>query len=393
MRRLLILACSIVFLDVSFFAAIAPLLPGYVDDLDLSKAQAGMLSASYAAGTLVAALPAGLVAARVGPRLTAITGLVVLGLSSLAFGFVDQIALLDITRFCQGAGGAMAWAGAFTWIILRAPEGQRGVVIGTAMGMAVAGELFGPPLGAIAKVAGTELVFGSVLVVATILAVLAARTPDAPSRQRAGAARLRAAFGTRPILIGAGLVAVPSLMFGAIAVLVPLRLDALGGGSAVIAASFATGALCESALSPLVGRYSDRAGRLSPYAIGMMIGAGAMVAIGLGQLIGIVFAATVLAAAGAGFCFTPATAMLADSADEVGLHQGVAAGLTSVAWAGGQVLGGIGGGAAANLVGDAAPSLAVAAMMAFGALAARRLAAAQPATAGPEPGVGDLGVP
>ena len=37
-------------------------------------------------------------------------------------------------------------------------------VIGTAMGMAVAGELFGPPLGAIAKVAGTEIVFGSVLV-------------------------------------------------------------------------------------------------------------------------------------------------------------------------------------------------------------------------------------
>ena len=122
MRRLLILACSIVFLDVSFFAAIAPLLPGYVDDLDLSKAQAGLLSASYAAGTLVAALPAGLVAARVGPRLTAIAGLVVLGLSSLAFGFSDQIGLLDTARFCQGVGGAMAWAGSFTWIILRAPE-------------------------------------------------------------------------------------------------------------------------------------------------------------------------------------------------------------------------------------------------------------------------------
>ena len=209
MRRLLILACSIVFLDVSFFAAIAPLLPGYVDDLDLSKAQAGLLSASYAAGTLVAALPAGLVAARVGPRLTAIAGLVVLGLSSLAFGFSDQIALLDATRFCQGVGGAMAWAGSFTWIILRAPEERRGVVIGTAMAMAVAGELFGPPLGAMAKVAGTELVFGSVLVVAALLIAVAARTPDSASRERAGGARLRAAIGARPILIGVGLVAVP----------------------------------------------------------------------------------------------------------------------------------------------------------------------------------------
>ena len=171
-------------------------------------------------------------------------------------------------------------------------------------------------------------------------------------------------------------------MFGAIAVFVPLRLDSLGGGSAVIAASFAGGALCESLLSPAVGRYSDRAGRLAPYAFGMAIEVVAVSAIGLGGRLGIVFAATILAAAGAGFCFTPATAMLADSADQVGLHQGIAAGLTSVAWAGGQVLGGLGGGAAAGLVGDAAPCLVIAAMMAVAAVAARRLAAAQPASAG-----------
>ena len=60
MRRLLVLASTMVFFDVAFFAAIAPLLPDYVDELGLSKAQAGILSASYAAGTLVASLPAGL---------------------------------------------------------------------------------------------------------------------------------------------------------------------------------------------------------------------------------------------------------------------------------------------------------------------------------------------
>ena len=41
-----------VFFDVVFFSAIAPLLPDYVAELGLSKAQAGVLSASYAAGTL-----------------------------------------------------------------------------------------------------------------------------------------------------------------------------------------------------------------------------------------------------------------------------------------------------------------------------------------------------
>ena len=60
MRRLLILASAMVFFDVVFFSAIAPLLPDYVAELGLSKAQAGILSASYAAGTLLFSLPAGL---------------------------------------------------------------------------------------------------------------------------------------------------------------------------------------------------------------------------------------------------------------------------------------------------------------------------------------------
>ena len=74
MRRLLLLASAMIFFDVAFFAAIAPLLPDYVDELGLSKAQAGILSASYAAGTLLASLPAGFVASRVGPRRTVIGG-------------------------------------------------------------------------------------------------------------------------------------------------------------------------------------------------------------------------------------------------------------------------------------------------------------------------------
>ncbi len=292
MRRLFLLIWAVVFLDVAFYAAIAPLLPGYVRDLDLGKAGAGVLFASYAAGTLVAALPAGVVAARVGPRRTVIAGLLLLGSSSLVFGFAHSIVLLDLARFCQGVGGAFAWAGAFTWIITAAPEGRRGIAIGSGVGVAVAGELFGPPLGALAEVVGTEVVFGSVLGVALLLALVAARMPDSADRETSTAARIWESVTERPILLGAGLVAAPSLMFGAIGVLAPLRLDALGGGAAVIAASFATGAFFEAGLAPLVGRYSDRAGRLAPYAIGMAICAAALVAIGIGSRLGVVFAAT-----------------------------------------------------------------------------------------------------
>ena len=41
MRRLLLLASAMVFFDVAFYAAIAPLLPDYAAEYGLSRAEAG----------------------------------------------------------------------------------------------------------------------------------------------------------------------------------------------------------------------------------------------------------------------------------------------------------------------------------------------------------------
>src|SRR3954454_18798303 len=177
MRRLLIIGSAVVFLDVVFYAAITPLLPGYVEDLGLSKTSAGVLSAAYAGGTLVASLPAGVMAGRPRPRRTLIAGLLLLGAASFAFGFGKHIVLLDLARFVQGVAGALAWAGAITWLMVTAPESRRGTVIGDVLAIAIAGALLGPAVGALAHAVGTKPVFSSVLVVAMVLAILALRLP------------------------------------------------------------------------------------------------------------------------------------------------------------------------------------------------------------------------
>jgi MFS family permease len=363
MRRLLVIASTMILFDVAFYSAIAPLLPDYVDQLGLSKAEAGILSAAYAAGTLIASLPAGLLASRVGPRRTVLAGLALLGLSSVVFGFGEEIVLLDVARFAQGIAGALVWSGALTWLITASPPERRGSVIGTALGTAVAGALIGPALGALAAEVGTEVVFSAVLAISAVFAALVWRTPESATPEKQTLAETAAAIVTRPVLTATAFVAVPSLMFGAIEVLVPLRIDDLDGGHAVIAGSFIVGAGIEAALAPISGRYSDRVGRRTPFVTGLAIAAVGMLGIAAAQGVGLVVGALLVASFGAGLCFAPALTMLTETTESGPLQEGLAAGLSNMAWASGQVIGGIVGGSVAGVAGYAAPSIAVAVVL------------------------------
>lgn len=378
MRRLLLLGSAVVFLDVVFYEAIVPLLPGYAHDLGLSEASAGVLSGAYAAGTLVASLPAGFMAARLGPRRTLVTGLCLLGVASVAFGFGQHIVLLDLARFVQGMAGALAWAGALTWLIVTAPESRRGTVIGDVLGVAIAGSLLGPAVGALAAGIGTKAVFSSVLVLALGLAIVALRMPLPGRGQRVSLRETATALVSPSVLRTTGYVAAPSALFGVITVLIPLRLADLGAGAGVVAAGFMVGAALEAVLAVRVGRLSDRVGRLRPYATGMAVCAAGIALVPAAQGLGVVLTLLVVISIGAGICFAPALAMLSDAAEASGLHQGLATGLINIAWAAGQVLGSVGGGAMANAAGNALPCLLIAGILVATALVAWHLGVGRP---------------
>lgn len=271
LRRLLILASALVFIDTLFFAVLTPLLPTYVDELGLSKAQAGVLSSAYAVGALIAALPAGFLASRFGPRRIVYAGLLLLAGSSVAVGEASQVTSLDAARFVQGVSGSMIWSGALTWLIAAAPLDRRGAAIGTAIGTGVAGALLGPALGALAGAIGTEPVFSAAALVALILAYAASRVEDRHVADRQSAAEVVRGIATPAVLNAVMFATVPALCFGVLAVLAPLRMDALGGGAGVIAAAFIGTALIEAVLAPLSGRWVDCAGRRVPYVAGLLV--------------------------------------------------------------------------------------------------------------------------
>jgi MFS family permease len=371
MRRLLVLVGVLVAVETMLFAALTPLLPHFAHEFGFSKSRVGILVAAYAAGALVGGLPGGMMAARIGGRRAVLVGLTLMGIASLGFAFAGSFATLFVARFIQGCAGGSLWAGAFAWLLAVAPRDRRGELLGTAMGAAVFGALLGPVLGAAAALAGRGPVFAGLAGVSVVLGVWAMRFEETASAERPSVRALVRAVRNRRFLAGLSLMALPSLLFGVLAVLAPLHLSAAGWGAAAIAAVWLVGAALETVQAPLIGRLSDRRGRLYPVRFALVAGVvvSALLAIGFRPL---VYAPLiVLACLAYGLLFTPGFALIADGADEVGLVQGMAFGVMNAAWALGAMIGPAAGGAIASATGDWIP-FALAAVLCVAALVAVR---------------------
>jgi MFS family permease len=365
MRRLFPLVAAVVLVDTMFYAAITPLLPHYVDELGLSKSAAGILTATYPAGTLLGSLPGGWLASRVGARPTMLLGLGLMAVASLAFAFSENVVVLDSARAVQGVGGAFSWTGSLAWLLALAPPGRRGELIGSALAAAIAGVMLGPVLGGAATVVGPEPVFAAVGVIGAALAVWALTTPTAPAAPSRPLDTVLRAMASRRVAVGFWLVALPALFSGVLDVLAPLRLNHLGASGVAIGAIFLVAAAVEGLTSPLSGGVSDRRGRLAPIRVGLFVSILAALFLPVPASVLALAAGIVVAVIGMAFFWAPASALLSDAADATDLDQGFAFALMNLAWASGQVVGGSGGARVADATSDAVPYLAVAALLAI----------------------------
>ena len=373
MRKLLLLVGAVVFTDTMFFAALTPLLPEYADALDLSKAEAGVLSSAYAAGALVGGLPAGLATARFGVKPTVLLGLAGMAVTTLTFGLADVYWLLVGARFLQGLASALSWTAALAWLVAAAPPERRGELIGTAMASAIGGALFGPVIGGAASIVGTGWAFGSVAVLAAGLGASAVATPAFAPRPPQPLRRLLDALRDPAVIAGGWLVLLPALLFGVLGVLAPLRLDELGFGAVAIGATFLVAAGIEALINPAVGRFSDRRGRLLPLRAGLL--ASLIVTATIAWIGDQWLLAAFVVAAGMSFgtLWTPAMSLLADASEALGLDHAYGFALMNLAWAPGAAAGAAFGGGLAEATADWVPYLALAAACALTVAAISRL--------------------
>jgi MFS family permease len=357
MRRLVLLLSAIVALDIMFFAALAPLLPHFVSEYGLSKGAAGLLSASYAAGVLAASVPGGVAASRFGPRQAALGGVALTAAASLAFALAHTVWMLGAARFLQGVGSACSWSGALAWLVAAAPRERRGALIGATMGAAVFGALLGPVLGAIASVAGVRPTFLGVSVLGLGLGAWVLATPGVPPQPQSLSALGRA---DRRLLGGLWLLVLPALLFGVLAVLVPLKLHAHGWGGVAIGAIFLATAGLEVALNPLLGYFSDRRGRLLPVRVALVGSTVVSLAFAWADSPALIAGLVVIAGLTYGGFYTPGMALLTDAAERQDIAPGLVFGAMNGAWAAGNVVGPALGGWLAEVAGDSLPYLLLA---------------------------------
>src|SRR3954454_7729889 len=380
MRKLLVLASIIVLVDTSFYAAITPLLPTLTEQFGLTKTGAGLLAAAYPLGTFAGGLPGGWMAARIGVKPTVIFGLTLMSITSVVIAFAGSILVLDIARFVQGFGSAAGWAAVMAWVAGAAPREKRGQMIGSVMGAAIAGALFGPVIGVTADIVGFEVVFCTVGVIGLLLIMWTLRMPAAKPLGDGSLKGLIHSLRNHEVRTGLALVTVPGLLFGTMSVLGPLKLDEFGASAAAIGATWLLAAGFEAIVSPLAGKFSDRRGPLAPLLAGLIGGAITFAILpwpttALVLAIVIIIGSPVIV-----LLWAPAMAMLSDGAEHVGLEQGLAFGLMNLTWATGQSIGNIGGAKLGEVAGDEVAYLTLSAICVVCFLVLRARSVRRPAT-------------
>jgi MFS transporter, DHA1 family, solute carrier family 18 (vesicular amine transporter), member 1/2 len=351
-KRLIPFVIGVAAIEALFFSTLAPLLPSFEDDLNLSKAEVGLLVAMYAIGWGIAVVPVGMLASRVGVKRFALVGLVLLCVASVGFGIVDGYALLLVTRCIQGVAAALCFSAALAWLIDVTPSDRRSGTISIYGSAAAAGTLAGPLVGGAAVLVGRDLAFSVVAGLTLALAFAGLRFPGPPVAARQPFALLRDAHRSRSVLGYQWLVTLPGLLLGTVFALAPLQLDRAGWSSTAIAGTFLTAAAAGAVTRVFVGRWADTNGLARAVRLIALAGVPFTLAVPWLDDPWLIAPFLVCAITSYGLLWGPTMALVSHAYEEHGVSQVVAFALMGLTSGIGLFVGSGVGGALADAAGD-----------------------------------------
>jgi predicted MFS family arabinose efflux permease len=373
-RGLAALLYALVLLAQVARAALVPLLPRIADAHGLSTATTAALIAAPGAATLAVALPAGMLADRLGARRVTLAAAALLAAGVLAQA-APALGVLIAGQAAFGIAYGIVWTTAVVWIAQSEAGGeatarrQAAFVTSAAVGVAA-----GPAFGAlVAARAGLGAPFAAVGIAAAILTLVLATTsaeprarPD-PAAASAGtpAAIARARGG---IAAGAVALALSGATNAVVQLLVPLQLHRAGASTGSIGLAFSCAAALYIGASAVVVRLGRRAVTPRTNALAAVLLALALLPAGSIGTAAAVLATLMLTVAPRATVSTIGYPLATGDAARAGLGHGAAVGLLNGAWAAAMVVAPLAAGALSGLAGMRATWLATLTAGMLGAL-------------------------
>jgi predicted MFS family arabinose efflux permease len=272
-RHVTIVCALATLAEALFFSAIAPLLPALDHELGLGHITAGVLVATYGIGYALGTYPALRLASSVGPRATAVIGMLCIAAGTLSFALSSNIVGLFAGRMLAGFGSVAFYTGAIALAEACAAADSGGATIGTVYSGTYAGSAVGPLIGSAAEALGRSPVFsllaGAQLATSGLMTLL----PSVPAKPES---HVREVFGylrDGRVRLGLWITSLPAFGIGILLVSGSFRIDEVGGSSLLIAAAFAGMAVINTVSAPPLGRITDKRGRLGPLCVLMVLAA------------------------------------------------------------------------------------------------------------------------
>ncbi len=344
-RRLTTLISTLVFLDLLTWLAAIPLLPVWQKQLNLSDDQAGLVLGAYPAAVLLASIPAGYLADRIGARRLTLIGVGAFVVAAPAIAFADTLTLLIVVRAVQGVCSAVVWSAGIAWLSAALPRSDRARGLSTANAVATVGTIMGPvfggPIVARVGIGNAFLVLGIIVFGALLWALFEAggeAGPVAHEQQQGPFAALRAAIHPGALQMSFIAIAFISLTMGALQLLGALHLDGAGLSSANIGWVYTLGSVLSVLAILVVGRLGDRLDRVRTMTFLPIVVAGLllllMIPLGVPWYIGVLVIVIGIQAP----IFTIAYTACGDGARAAGIGEGGAYGMMNALWAIGAVI-------------------------------------------------------